>query len=158
MNPDDDWAPNALMDPWCLVELADGSEVLFGFAIEHRGTGGLSWVLSTSVVRLDAAAGQARTHSGRRYTLGRRLTAMELPTEEARIAFALLLTPHPDARAAVPPTTGDPATSAAWVAACKMARHLNVAPPPLHDPAAVRNFFGSNMERYALARAGRRPS
>lgn len=146
------------MDPWCLVELADGSEALFGFAIEHGGTGGLSWVLSTSVVWLDAEAGRARTLSGRRYTLGRRVTAMELPTEEARIAFALLVTPHLDVHTATPPTTGDPATGAAWVAACKMSRHLNVAPPPLHDPAAVRDFLGSNMERYMLARAGRRPS
>jgi hypothetical protein len=158
MNPDDGWAPNARMDPWCLVELADGSEALFGFAVEHAGTGGLSWVLSTPVVWLDAAAGRARTASGRRYILGRRVTPLELPTEEARIAFSLLASPHLEDPDAAPPFAGDADLAATWVAACKMARHLKLEAPPLHDPAAVRDFVDRNTERFTLLRAGRKPS
>ena len=81
------------MDSWCLVELADGAEVLFGFVVEHAGTGGLSWVRSTAVVWLDETAGRARTASGRRYALGRRIAVADLPTEEARIAFTFLVSP-----------------------------------------------------------------
>jgi hypothetical protein len=158
MKPGDAWMPNALMDPWRLVELADGSEALFGFAVEHAGTGGLSWVFSTSVVWLDEAAGRAQTLSGRRYALGRCITAAELPTVEASIAFSLLVSPHLDDPGAVPPVLGDPAAAAIWVAACKMARHLKAEAPPLGDAAAVGAFVGSNMERYTLLRAGRRPS
>ncbi|MCO6415873.1 hypothetical protein JYK14_06745 [Siccirubricoccus sp. KC 17139] len=146
------------MDPWCLVQLADGTEALFGFAVEHAGTGGLSWVLSTSVVWLDVEAGRARTLSGRRYTLGRRITAIELPTEEARIAFALLVSPHLEDPETGPPFAGDADLAATWVAACKMARHLKMDAPPLHDPAAIRDFVTSNMERYVMLRNGRRPS
>lgn len=158
MTPGDVWMPNAPMDPWCLVELADGSEALFGFAVEHAGTGGLSWVLSTPAVRLKAAAGRAQTLSGRRYALGRRITAAASSTVEARIAFSLLVSPYLDAADAVPPVPGDPAAAAIRVSACKMARHLEVKAPPLDDPAAVGDFVRSHVERYALLRAGLRPS
>jgi hypothetical protein len=156
--PDDDRLMHAVLDPWCLVELGDGSESLFGFAVEHAGTGGLSWVLSTPVVWLDEAAGRAQTSSGRRYVLGRRITPLELPTEEARIAFSLLVSPHLEDPDSAPPFAGDADLAATWVAACKMARHLKIDAPPLHDPAAVRDFVAANMERYLLHRHGRRPS
>ncbi|NOG73675.1 hypothetical protein [Roseicella sp. DB1501] len=158
MNVCDDRRPDATMDPWCLVELGDGDEVLFGFAVEHARTGGLSWVRSTAVVWLDETAGRARTASGRRYALGRRTTMADLPTEEARIAFALLVGPHLADPDAGPPVDGDPAAAAAWVAACKVARHLGLDAPPLSDPAAVARFITSNIESYALLRSGRRPS
>jgi hypothetical protein len=35
------------------------------------------------------------------------------------------------------------------VVARKMARHLKMDAPPLHDPAAVKDFVASNMERMA---------
>ena len=158
MNPDDRWIPNARMDPWCPVELADGSEALFGFAVEHADTGGLSWVLSTPVVWLDVAAGRARTRSGRRYTLGRRVTPLELPTEEARIAFSFLAAPHLEDPDAAPPLAGDADLAATWVTACKMARHLKLETPPLDNPVALRDFVARNIERYTLLRTGRRPS
>jgi hypothetical protein len=156
--PNDDRSMHAVMDPWCLVDLADGTESLFGFAVEHAGTGGLSWVLSRPVVRLDEVAGPAQTSSGRRYVLGRRITPLELPTEEARIAFSLLVSPALEDPKTGPPFAGDADLAATWVAACKMARHLKVDAPPLHDPAAVRDFVASNMERYLLHRNGRKPS
>ena len=146
------------MDPWCLVEFADGSEALFGFAVEHADTSGLSWVLSTPAVWLDAAAGRARTRSGRRYELGRRVTPLELPTEEAQIAFSLLASPHLEDPDAAPPFAGDADLVTTWVAASKMARHLGVAAPPVDDPVALRDFVARNTERYALLRTGRKPS
>ena len=156
--PEHDRLLPAVMDPWCLVELADGSEALFGFAVEHAGTGGLSWVLSTAVVWLDAAAGRAETTSGRRYALGREVTADTLPTIEARIAFAFLVSPHSPAAIPLPPVSGDLFTAAMWVSACKMARHLRLEAPPLEDAAAVTHFLETNIEQYRLLRHGWRPS
>ncbi|SDB22552.1 hypothetical protein [Belnapia rosea] len=158
MRPDAAWVPNGLMDPWCLVELADGTETLFGFAVEHSGTGGLSWVLSTPIVWLDAAAQQAETASGRRYALGREVTADTLPTIEARIAFAFLVSPHSPAAIPLPPVKGDLFTAAMWVSACKMARHLRLEAPPLEDSAAVIHFLETNIEQYRMLRDGRSPS
>ena len=156
--PDHDRLLHALMDPWCLVELADGFEALFGLEVEHAGAGGLSWVLSTPVVWLDAATGQAETTSGRRYALGREVTADTLPTIEARIAFAFLVSPHSPAAIPLPPVTRDLITAAMWVSACKMARHLRLEAPPLEDSAAVTHFLETNIEQYRLLRDGRRPS
>ncbi|WP_109516977.1 hypothetical protein [Teichococcus aestuarii] len=148
----------AAMDPWCLVALDTGYEHLFGFAIQHAGTGGLSWVLSTPVVWIDAATGRAQTESGRRYTLGRAVTPEALPTLEARIAFALMVEPQLTDPLPLPPVPKDLPAARKWVVACKMARHLGVEPPPLKDEAAVAHFLGANMERYWRLRDGRRPS
>jgi hypothetical protein len=120
------------MDPWLLVKLANGSNALFGFAIQHAGTGGLSWVLSTPVVWIDTEAGRAETASGRRYTLGREVTVGTLPTVEARIAFTLLVAPH----------LADPSP----------------LPPVPQDSAAVTDFLETHIERYRLLLDGRRPS
>jgi hypothetical protein len=155
---DDDKPTYAVMDPWCLVELMGGSKALFGFAVEHPATGGLSWVISTPLVWLNPVAGRARTWSGRHYVLGRRITPLELPTEEARIAFSLLASPHLEDPETGRTFAGDADLAATWVTACKMARHLKIDAPPLHDPAAVRDFVTCNMERYAMLRDGRRSS
>ena len=72
-----DMSPAASMDPWLVVDV-NGEPSLFGFAWRHPSTGGLSWMLSTAIVELDAAAGRARTASGRVYQLGRRIEPCEL--------------------------------------------------------------------------------
>jgi hypothetical protein len=149
---------NALMDPCCLGELTDGSEALSGFAIEHAGTGGLSWVLSTPVVWIDAAIGRAETASGRRYTLSQEVTADTLPTVEARIAFASLISPQSPAAIPLPLASTDLATAAMWLSACKVARHLMLEAPPLEDSAAVTDFLETSTKRYRLLRDVRRPS
>jgi hypothetical protein len=158
MTPDDNWTPNAVMDPWCSVEIDGGTEILFGFAAEHEATGGLSWVRSSPVVWFADDARRAQTESGRRYSLGRRITIDRLPTEEARLAFALLVAPYLDDPDLAPPVAGNLATAESWVIACKMARHLKLEAPPLSDPAAIREFMAANMERYTQLRMGRRSS
>ena len=110
----------------------------------------VSWVRSTAVAWLDETAGRARTASGRRYALGRRTTVANLPTEEARIAFAFLVSPHLADPGAEPPVDGDSAAAAAWVAACKVARHLGLEAPPLRDPAAVTEFLASVLRPPAI--------
>jgi hypothetical protein len=145
----------AIMDPWALVALVDG-ESLYGFVIEHAGTGGLSWVLSTPVVWLDPEAGQARTRSGRRYELGRRIEISDLPDEEARLAFAFLARPYLRDPSRIPPPP-DPVTAMAWLTARKMARHLGLEPPPLKQEAAIKDFMTRNMRRYVeYRRSGQR--
>jgi hypothetical protein len=39
---------DAYMDPWCVVRIITGDRLLFGFAVHHSGTGGLSWVRGTA--------------------------------------------------------------------------------------------------------------
>jgi hypothetical protein len=140
--------PTALMDPWLVVDV-NGEPSLFGFAWRHPSTGGLSWMLSTAIVELDAAAGRARTASGRVYQLGRRIEPCELD-EEGVVALDLLLERH-----AQQGTSSGPDVS--WVIARKMARHLSLAPPPRDDPEAVERFLRTHDGRYraALDRRGR---
>ena len=86
-------SPDAEIDPWCLVPLLTGGQVLFGYARIHAGTGGLSWLRSTPVVDLDEAACRARTMSGRTYRLGRQFepAAISGEGEEAAVAFEILI-------------------------------------------------------------------
>jgi hypothetical protein len=113
---------------------------LFGFALFHPRTGGLSWTMSTQVVELDQVVGQARTASGRVYALGRRITSVDLD-DEGRVALSLLLAKW--TKLEPPPDQDFP-----WLTACKMARHLKVEAPPRHDPVAVELFLAIYHEAY----------
>jgi hypothetical protein len=83
---------DAELNPWTVVG-EDDNACLFGFALRHPRTGGLAWTLSTPIVSLDERRQQAVTRSGRRYTLGRRVSPDALPDEEAEVAYALLVGP-----------------------------------------------------------------
>ncbi|MGX9967098.1 hypothetical protein ACVFYP_27495 [Roseomonas sp. F4] len=155
MNAIQEWRANVILDPWCIVEFADGTEALFGFAIENDATGGLAWMRSSPVESMREDGSRARTSSGRRYSLGRRITVGELPNEEARYAFAIMMTPRLADPRVAPPVTEDLETARWWVAACKMARHLATDAPPLRDPEAIGKFIVDNLTRY-LSRPGRR--
>ncbi len=147
-----DRTPDAFLDPWLLFELHDGLEILFGYAVNHPVTGGLSWMHSSPVKEFDEVACRARTVSGRLYALGRR-TAVECLDEEGRAVFDLLIL-KPGGFLAPDPLadffTGE------WLAARKWARHLQVPPPPRDDPAAVRRFLDLYGELYSSFREGRR--
>jgi hypothetical protein len=144
---------DACMDPWCLVPLVAGGEILFGFALHHPTTGGLSWVQSTPVLALDEATGGATTASGRRYGLGRRIEPAGIPLEgeEAWLAFDLLIGDDAANEVAVPPISMDRKTDAIWLAACKMARHLGITAPG-RAPDAVQAFVKQNIEAYLRLR------
>jgi hypothetical protein len=145
--------PDAHMDPWCLVPLATGGEILFGFAVHHPTTRGLSWVRSTPVLALDEATGRATTMSGRRYGLGRRIepAGISLEGEEAWLAFDLLIGDDAANDVAVPPISTDRKSDVIWLAACKMARHLGIAGPG-RAPDAVQAFVVQNIEAYRQLR------
>ncbi len=134
---------SALVDPWLLVTGHDGL-CLFGFAVRHGGTGGLSWVLSTPVRYLDLLSAQARTRSGRRYDLGQCITVHELD-EEAGVALHLLLDRqhfHPG-----------PDSDARWLTACKMARHVGVAIPSRNCAELIDDLIERHRGRYAALRS-----
>lgn len=140
------WVADAVLDPWLLTsEGPDGS--LFGYATRHPATGGLAWTLSTTVRQLDMRRGRAVTASGRRYDLGRRIELPELPDDEARIAYALLVCPIIGIDPAMHLGTVDPMLAADWVRACKMARHLGV-PRPERELKAVSAFLGRHADAY----------
>lgn len=134
------------MDPWLVVDV-NGEPSLFGYARRHPNTGGLSWVLSTPIVELYEAAGRARTASGRVYELGRRIEPCELD-EEGGVALDLLRSRYTPEGA----LSGD---DVSWLTARKMARHLNLAPPPRDVPGAVEQFLRTYHRRYLAARDGR---
>jgi hypothetical protein len=127
------------MDPWMVVDVS-GEQSLYGFARWHPNTGGLSWVLSTEIVELDEAAGRARTRSGRVYELGRRVEPEALDNE-GRLALRLFLARWIEQ--AEPPDE-----DLRWLTARKMARHLNLSPPPRDNPGAVEEFLKAHHERY----------
>jgi hypothetical protein len=146
------------MDPWCAVPLIGGERVLFGFAVWHPNTGGLSWVCSTPIRKLDAESGQATTASGRHYRLGRRIQPEDVPNEgqEAWIAFDLLIGADAADGDALPRISADPAGDTQWVTACKMARHLGLTAPS-RAPTDVEAFLVQNMGAYMRRRTAGRP-
>ena len=148
--------PNAVLDPWCLIELEGDDEVLFGYALRHPSTGGLSWLTSSPVVWLDEVAGRAVTRSGRRYGLGRRMEPHEIPSEgeEPWMAYDILLRGDAADEEAVPPFSADPAADHRWLASQKMARHLGVAAPG-RDPREVHAFIKRHLMSYVAQRAAR---
>jgi hypothetical protein len=153
MTAQDNPASDARMDPWCIVPLVDGTQVLFGFAMRHPVTGGLGWTRSTPVESLDATAHRASTASGRRYELGRRVEPQDIPSEgeEAWIAFDLLIGLDAADGDSVPPISADPERDGRWVAACKIARHLRLVPPG-RAPALVERFLALHATAYVASR------
>ncbi|MBL6080755.1 hypothetical protein JMJ56_22320 [Belnapia sp. T18] len=147
----------AEMDPWCTVPLQSGTEVLFGYASVHPGTGGLSWMSSSEIMELDIPIGRARTRSGRIYKLGRQFALENLyyEGEEAVIAFELLLGDDVIDQANTATQVLDRLADSHWVAACKVARHIGIEPPKriLHD---VDSFLSQHREAYLRIRASRR--
>ncbi len=145
---------DAHLDPWCEVPMETGGSVLFGFALNHAETGGLAWLSSSQLVDLKAAAGRAKTQSGRRYRLGRRFDPLDVGAEgeEARLAFALLIgIDFEDLDELVE-------VDRRWLMAMKAARHLQVA-PPIRADSATRYFFKTYGEAYfALRQRGGRPT
>ncbi len=138
---------DAQLDPWCVVPLDTGETILFGFATIHPATGGLSWTISTELLHLRASQDGARTRSGRRYRLGRRFEALDVGAEgeEARLAFALLAERDFDEADELR------RFKAHWVSACKMARHLGLA-PPMRRMEDVRTFLSTYGESYLAKR------
>jgi hypothetical protein len=139
----------ASMDPWLVVDVG-GEPSLFGFARWHPNTGGLSWLMSTEIVELDEARGRARTQSGRVYQLGRRIEPGALD-DEGRLALRLMLARWIEQ--AEPPDE-----DLHWLTARKMARHLNLSPPPRDDRGAVEEFLTAHHERYLAHRSRLRGS
>jgi hypothetical protein len=84
--------PEASLDPWCIARLKSGERILFGFAIRHPRTMGLSWVKSTPVRSLDDVKGHAVTESDRLDGLGRRFDVNNIRDEgvEAWVAYGTL--------------------------------------------------------------------
>ena len=136
--------PDACMDPWLTVD-ATGETCLFGYALLHPRTGGLSWVLTTPLVGFDRHGRQARTASGRLYALGREIRQEELD-EEGAVALRLLVR-HPYAT--------DPASERdrIWLASQKMARHLGAPPPTRNSHDTVIQFVALNALRYRAVRS-----
>lgn len=145
---------DASMDPWCVVPLVWGQEILFGFVTRHPVTGGLSWTRSSAIQRLDVARRRAVTASGRRYALGRRIELQGIPEEgeEAWMAFDLLIGDEAADDDAVPPISADPARDASWVSACKIARHLGIAGPN-RAPSRVDAFLREHYANYLALRS-----
>jgi hypothetical protein len=143
-------APDARLDPWCLVPLPGRAEYLFGFAAYHSGTGGLSWMRSSPLELLDQARGRAITESGRLYELGRRTEPTELRDPEGKAAFRLLTGTSGDCREEAP-------LLSAWLTACKIARWIAAQPPPCCS-VEVERFITKHRQAYKARRLGRRLS
>jgi hypothetical protein len=69
---------DAHLDPWCEAPLDIGDALLFGYALHYEETGGLAWLRSSRIVRLQTRAKRSWTASGRRYKLGRRFEPLEV--------------------------------------------------------------------------------
>lgn len=145
--------PDAQLNPWCAVDLVSGHRILFGFAWRHPTTGGLSWLRSTPLLRLDSQERRAITQSGRRYALGRQLAAEDIPAEgeEALVAYLLLLGEDARDAGAVPAIAVAPWRDARWLTAQKMARHLRVPPPPRASEPVTR-FLEQHRSAYLARR------
>ena len=143
----------AHLDPWCVVPLDVGGDVLFGFALSHPVTGGLGWTVTSELLELNWAGNGAKTMS-RRYLLGRRFDPLDVGAEgeEARLAFDLLIgVAFEDLDELVE-------VDLRWLQAMKAARHLRVE-PPLRTAASTLEFFKRHAELYfAIRERGRRPA
>lgn len=134
----------AHLDPWLVFAEGDGESAphvhLFGWALHHDRLLGLTWLRSSAVLHLDGGAGRARTASGSRYALGRRLASPDELGAEGRAAWAGLVT--------------GVATELErrWIAALKAARWLRV-PDPAPDGGAVAAFVARHGADYIALRA-----
>ena len=144
--------PDAHLDPWCVARGRHGWRILFGFALRHPSTGGLSWMASTELVRMDLEASLCGTRSGRVYLLGRRFRPEEvaLEGEEAALAFAILVEEDRASGSQSAPTRLD----RLWLSSCKTARHLGVAPPG-RDRREIIGFMNRHLAEYGAAMARR---
>lgn len=140
------------MDPWTLVDIGNGEQVLFGFCTRHPRTGGLSWTRSTPVVYLHEKLGLARTASGRHYILGARTSPAALPTEEARVALSLLVGSDLIDEAVDVSSAKERCQARAWITACKIARHLQMELPK-RDYIEVEAFMSAHLGAYLALRA-----
>ena len=142
----------ARLDPWFPIE-DRGAHVLFGYSPWHEELGGLSWLLSSPVMEFDDHHLRARTRSGRVYELGRRISAAELPDDEARLVHCLLTGPGT--------WRGDPTPHADlyWLAALKVSRWLGAQAPARGDVDGLRKFLVTTRDAYRAAQvaAGVRP-
>jgi len=138
---------DAHLDPWCIVPLQDGTQILFGYALVHEATAGLAWTNSSELLELDIAVQRAVTRSGRRYQLGRRIDAVDIggEGEEARLAFQLLIGPAFEEAGALSEV------DRLWLMACKAARHLDVE-PPTRTQSSTRDFFNRQAAAYVSIR------
>lgn len=152
-----DGTNTAKLDPWCTVILQNGTKVLFGFALVHPATGGLSWMSSSKILELDIPEGRARTTSGRNYNLGRQFECEQIyyEGEEAEIAFELLLGRDIDDQGNTSVLVLDRFADGNWVTACKVARHIGIE-PPRRIPSEVGSFLSQYGEAYLRIRAFRR--
>jgi hypothetical protein len=137
--------PTARMDPWSLV-LASDCEVLFGFCVWHETLGGRSWTRSSPLVELDAVRGRAATMSGRIYELGRQIEICDLPDDESRYTFALLVGPASSHRS----TDDDDVRW--WLGALKVARWLEIDPPERGETEAILRFLDAHRVAYLAKR------
>ena len=139
------------MDPWSKIDLRNGRQVLFGFAVLHPETGGRSWTCSTTVTWCSDAVGVAGTESERVYTLGRQFRVSDLPLEgeEAWVACSLLL--GAAGSELILPINVDRWLDPRWLASCKVARHLDLSAPRRRS-ADVETFLDAHMQSYVLKR------
>lgn len=136
--------PTARLDPWFPV-VSCGATTLFGYCRWHEKLGGLSWLVSSPVVELDAGRLRACTLSGRVYALGQHITADDLPGEEARLAYRLLVGPGT--------RQGDPVPNADlyWLGALKVSRWLGIEAPARGRIAGLRGFLVTTRPAYRAA-------
>ena len=138
----------ARLDPWLVFCDRRGDDpdspfalFLFGFALHHHRLLGLSWVRSSPVKLLDAAAGRAETASGSQYALGRTVRSANDLDLEGQVAWKGLV------------EGSATQLERRWLGARKAARWLRVEPPAL-DEGAVSGFEAEHAARYFEWRVG----
>jgi hypothetical protein len=146
----------AAIDPWCVADTFDGKE-LFGYVVRHHRLGGLSWVRTSPIVELDASAGIARTLSGTRYQLGRRVQVEDIPLlgdDEPWLAFDLLVRNDLGDPDIIPERSADAVSDEQWLMACKAAHWLKL-PPPRRFSAEVAAWLQEHAKAYLELRRQR---
>jgi hypothetical protein len=129
---------SAALDPWMTVVEIDEvrnrrTTTLFGYAVAHHRTGGLAWLTTGPVVKVEGE--RAVTASGTVYALGRRLSSPEeIGDAEGRAAFRAFVLREADE------------AERAWLHACKIARHLGL---PLPRPEEAAPFLDDHRAEYA---------
>ena len=137
---------SAELSHWLIVEI-DGHQHLFGYATRHTTTGGLSWLLSTTIVSMAKDYTAAQTTSGTAYVLGERISEDDLD-EEGQVAHALLIRRQS--------SSADDLADLLWLSARKWSRHLGLSCPARNDVDALRRFLTEHYQAYAtIRRSGR---
>jgi hypothetical protein len=113
-------ASTAYINPWCAVPLVGGACVLFGFAVWHPNTGGLSWVCSTPIRMLDAGPVRRLPRAGAATALAAISSPKAFPARASpppvHLKSAFLTTTSAAAGSPAPPiiTANWQATGAKW--------------------------------------------